>query len=199
MQTGFANTLAEQLSTLGTMQTQAGETQEILSVLTDSGAALTDQIKAFEAIKASLVGNTDALEAFQDQYAQYKVFADMSDDVLNFIDKAKLSIDDLNELYAGWKKIQKAGVDITQEEYQSLFPVLMETLASTDGDIAYATEQVFGSYLSEFERGSEEWNKAYNSFINSFGDLVAVGILNMGQNIDALQNTVDNFYEKARE
>lgn len=156
MQNGFAKVLADQLSTLGTIQTQAGETQNILSVLTDSGSALTDQVKAFEAIEKSLADNTEALKVFQDQYAQYKVFADMSDDVLNFIDKAKLSIDDINELYAGWKKIQKAGVNITQEQYETLFPALMEVLAATDGDIAYATEQVFGEYLNQFEYGSEQ-------------------------------------------
>lgn len=197
MQTGYAAKLATVLSSLQKIKTAHGEIG-VAEILTDDNAALTDRVKAFESISEALQSNKEALDAFQKQYGQYKVFADMGEDVLNFVDKAKLSIDDLNELYAGWKNIQKAGVDITKEQYESLFPTLMKTLAATDGDIAYATEQVFREYLNQFEYGSKEWNKAYNAFINSFGDLVAVGVLNMGQNIDALKNTVDNFYDKAR-
>ena len=197
MQTGYAAKLATVLSSLQKIKTAHGEIG-VAEILTDDNAALTDRVKAFDSISEALQSNKEALDAFQKQYGQYKVFADMGEDVLNFVDKAKLSIDDLNELYAGWKNIQKAGVDITKEQYESLFPTLMKTLAVTDGDIAYATEQVFREYLNQFEYGSKEWNKAYNAFINSFGDLVAVGVLNMGQNIDALKNTVDNFYDKAR-
>jgi hypothetical protein len=35
--------------------------------------------------------------------------------------------------------------------------------------------------------------------VKSFSNLVSVGMLNMGQNITKLKNTVNGFYEKAAE
>ena len=55
-----------------------------------------------------------------------------------------------------------------------------------------ATEMIFGEYL-------DESGKAMIAFIEAYGDLVAVGILNMGQNMDKLQKSINNFYEKALE
>jgi DNA repair exonuclease SbcCD ATPase subunit len=51
---------------------------------------------------------------------------------------------------------------------------------------------VFGEYLD----GTE---KTMNAFISAYGDLVQVGILNMGQNMDKVRNSINNFYEKALE
>ena len=68
----------------------------------------------------------------------------------------------------------------------------METLASTQGDVLTATKEVFGEYLD----GSEE---TLNAFIAAYGDLVQVGILNMGQNMDKVKNSINSFYEKALE
>ena len=55
-----------------------------------------------------------------------------------------------------------------------------------------ATELIFGEYLDDSE-------DALNAFIEAYGDLVQVGILNMGQNIDKVKNSINNFYEKALE
>ena len=68
----------------------------------------------------------------------------------------------------------------------------METLAATQGDVLTATKEVFGEYLD----GSEE---TLNAFIAAYGDLVQVGILNMGQNMDKVRNSINSFYEKALE
>lgn len=63
-------------------------------------------------------------------------------------------------------------------------------LAETQGDALAATKAVFGDYLD----GSEE---TLNAFIAAYGDLVQVGILNMGQNMEKTQNSINKFYETA--
>lgn len=68
----------------------------------------------------------------------------------------------------------------------------MEALAATQGDVLSATKQIFGDYLDDSEG-------ALDAFISAYGDLVQVGILNMGQNMDRVKNSINNFYEKAIE
>ena len=63
-------------------------------------------------------------------------------------------------------------------------------LAETQGDALAATKAVFGDYLD----GSEE---TLNAFIAAYGDLVQIGILNMGQNMEKTQNSINKFYETA--
>jgi hypothetical protein len=38
-----------------------------------------------------------------------------------------------------------------------------------------------------------------NYFLNAYADIVEVGILDMGQNIDKIRNSINGFYEKALE
>ena len=54
------------------------------------------------------------------------------------------------------------------------------------------TKLIFGEHLQDSE-------DALNAFIEAYGDLIQVGILNMGQNIDKVKNSINNFYEKALE
>ena len=68
----------------------------------------------------------------------------------------------------------------------------MEALAATQGDVLAATKSIFGEYLDDSE-------DALNAFVSAYGDLVQVGILNMGQNMDKVKNSINNFYEKALE
>ena len=68
----------------------------------------------------------------------------------------------------------------------------MEMLATTQGDVLAATKAVFGEYLDDSE-------DALNAFIKAYGDLVQVGVLNMGQNMDKVKNSINNFYDKALE
>ena len=51
---------------------------------------------------------------------------------------------------------------------------------------------IFGEYLDDNE-------DALNAFIKAYGDLVSIGILNMGQNMDKTKNSITTFYEKALE
>ena len=164
----------------------------ISEVLTSDDYELKDKVKAYEDAQKALsaLGDTAALEAFNDAFIQYDKFSDYEDYVLDFIDEVGLSIDEVSELYESWKKLQKAGVKITQEQFEERFDTYLTALADTQGDVLTATQMVFGQFLDDSE-------DALNAFISAYGDLVQVGILNMGQNMDKVQNSINNFYEKS--
>ena len=193
----YSETLAKTLSQLEDIKTSTNEYASANEILTSDDYALKDRVKAYQQVAQALRDDEEALKAFTDTYSQYEVFAKMGDDVLDFIEKVGLSIDDINDLYAAAEKLRKAGVAITDQDYQSRFDDLLEALADSNGDIATAIETVFGDYLSQFQKGTKEYMDAYNAFINAYADLTAVGMLNMGQNLEALKNQVNNFYEKA--
>lgn len=193
----YSETLAITLSQLEDIKTATNEYASANKILTSDDYTLKDRVAAYEQVAQALRDDEEALKAFTDTYSQYEVFAKMGDDVLDFIEKVGLSIDDINDLYAAAEKLRKAGVAITDQDYQSRFDDLLEALADSNGDIATAIETVFGDYLSQFQKGTKEYMDAYNAFINAYADLTAVGMLNMGQNLEALKNQVNNFYEKA--
>ena len=83
-------------------------------------------------------------------------------------------------------------MDISEQEFKDRFESYMEALADTQGDILTATQMVFGDFLD----GSE---KNLNAFITAYGDLVQQGVLNIGQQMDKIKNTVNSFYEKSIE
>ena len=193
----YSETLAKTLSQLEDIKTSTNEYASANEILTSDDYALKDRVKAYQQVAQALRDDEEALKAFTDTYSQYEIFAKMSDDVLDFIEKVGLSIDDINDLYTAAEKLRKAGVAITDQDYQSRFDDLLNALADSNGDIATAIETVFGDYLSQFQKGTEDYIDAYNAFINAYADLTAVGMLNMGQNLEALKNQVNNFYEKA--
>jgi regulator of replication initiation timing len=193
----YSETLAKTLSQLEDIKTSTNEYASANEILTSDDYALKDRVKAYEQVAQALRGDEEAFKAFTDTYSQYEIFAKMGDDVLDFIEKVGLSIDDINDLYTAAEKLRKAGIDITDQDYQSRFDDLLQTLADSNGDIATAIETVFGDYLAQFQKGTEDYIDAYNAFINAYADLTAVGMLNMGQNLEALKNQVNNFYEKA--
>lgn len=193
----YSETLATILSQLDDIKTSGGTYSSVAEILTSDDYTLKDRVKAYQQTIQALKGNEDALKAFSDTYSAYEVFAKMGDDVLDFIEKAGLSIDDINELYTAVEKLRQAGIDITDQDYQSRFNDFLRTLADSNGDIATTIETVFGDYLAQFQKGTEEYIDAYNAFINAYADLTAVGMLNMGQNLEALKNQINNFYEKA--
>ena len=117
----------------------------------------------------------------------------MSDDLLDFIEATSLSIDQLNELYAGYSKLQKAGVAITKDQYQK---ALEETMLDLDSNLSNFKEVVamhFGDMIAEGDDFAEQWN----AIVSAIGDTFATGILDMGQNMEKFQNTINSFYEKS--
>lgn len=81
------------------IKTEDGEIAAF-SVLNSSDYSLKEQVEAYEAIQDSLKGDTEALNAFNETYSQYETFQKMGDDVLDFIDKVDLTIDEINELWS---------------------------------------------------------------------------------------------------
>ena len=67
----------------------------------------------------------------------------MDDSILNFIDTMGLSIDEINELYAGYKDLQKAGIEITKEEYEGKMNSVMSQL---DGDLNHFDEIIQANF-----------------------------------------------------
>ena len=171
-----------------------GEMEEvnITKILTTDDYGLVDQVKAYkEASNAiSALGDEAAMAAFETNFIQYERFTEYSEYTLSFIDSIGLSIDKLNTLYSSWETLQKKGVEISEEVFESRFDEYITVLSQTQGDVLSATQTVFGDYLD----GSEE---TLNAFIAAYGDLVQVGVLNMGQNMDKINNTINGFYEKA--
>lgn len=92
--------------------------------------------------------------------------------------------------------MQKAGLDISQDEYESRFSSFLQNLAQTGGDIKSTIQTVFGDILSQFDEGTEDYINAFNTLVNVFGNTVSVGLLDMGQNMDSFTNTISNFYDK---
>lgn len=171
-------------------------TLNVGSILNSDDYSLKDQVEAFEKTRDALLKEygsaSEEFKAFSETFSQYEFFTQLEGDALDFIDSIGMSINELNDLYGAWEKLQKRGVNISQEEWEGNFELYLETLAATQGDVLAATELIFGEYLDDSE-------DALNAFIEAYGDLVQVGILNMGQNIDKVKNSINNFYEKALE
>jgi hypothetical protein len=72
---------------------------------------------------------------------------------------------------------------------------LLPTLAASGNDIGTTIDLVFGKYLSSVK----DYEQTYNAIVNSFSQIIGQGMLNMGQSITKLKNTVNSFYEKATE
>lgn len=171
-------------------------TLNVGSILNSDDYSLKDQIEAFEKTRDALLKEygsaSEEFKAFSETFSQYEFFIQLEEDALDFVDSVGMSINELNDLYGAWEKLQKRGVQISQQDWEDNFELYLETLAATQGDVLAATELIFGEYLDDSE-------DALNAFIEAYGDLVQVGILNMGQNMDKVKNSINNFYEKALE
>lgn len=170
-----------------------GVNTKLTEVLESDDFNLKDKVEAFKQMRTELSGSGEALESFTELYSQYEVFEQMGDDVLDFIDKTGITIDEINKLYNGYESLQKVGMNITKEEYQARFQDYLQALARFEGDVERATHEVFDDLLST----ADDYTKAWNQLITNFGNIVEVGVLNMGQNIDKLKNQVNSIYETA--
>lgn len=96
----------------------------------------------------------------------------------------------------GWKKLQKAGIAMTEAEYKALFTSsdgILATLQQTGGNVAATIDAVFGDYID----GLEGYADKYNQILDIFAETMAVGMSNMGQNIEKVGNSINSVYEKA--
>lgn len=183
---------------LASVQIQINGAQlQAASLLNSADATLTEQVQAYSAILSSLEGAERA--AFESYYTQFNGLIDLASanqEVLNYIDESKLTIDKINEFYAQREKLAKAGLQYTEDQWHSMFvEQIMPSLAETNGDIAAVIDSVFSTQLSALDESLD----AYNAIVKAFGDLVEVGILNMGQNLESLYKSINNLYTTASE
>ena len=172
-----------------------GESKKVLStdILGSDSYTISQKVEAYKQMADALKNNKEALQALQTAYSEYEVFSVMGADVLETVENLGLTVEKTNELYDSlFKILQENGVGIGREEYQKLFTKdLLGVLSDTGGNISKTIDYVFGSYLTSVA--------AYNDIVTSFSNIIGVGMLNMGQNIEKLGNTVSSFYEKASE
>lgn len=174
-------------------------TESIAEVLTTEDYSLKDRVEAYEETKRVLNDNKDALEAFSAAYQQYEVFAQMDDQVLEFIDSANISIDKLNNFYTAYEKLNKFGLNISKEDFQqNLFPQILEDFAN-GGSVSNIIDNYFGVYLQGLNQTTDEYKKAYDAIVNIMDLMLGESILNIGQNMTKIRNTIDSFYTKASE
>lgn len=109
------------------------------------------------------------------------------------MEATKMSIDEVNNLYSGYKKLNKAGMEVTKEEYRG---ALNKALAQLDGDLGNLNE-VIQNHFSQFIRDGENFEEDWNAIIAAIGDSFATSALDMGQQIESFGNTINKFYETA--
>ena len=108
------------------------------------------------------------------------MFAEFSNEALDYMDHLGANIDGINELA---KAIQKTGVNAAMSA--QMIGALFEELEH-GSDLASTITDLFGS---------ENFDAILNAYDKAFGTT----ILNMGQNVDKFRNTVNSFYEKSKE
>lgn len=108
----------------------------------------------------------------------------MSENALQYIDQLGASIADINDLSAA---IQKLGYSVADSAtlLEEMFQLLEQ-----GADLSYVISSLF-----HVAAGSEAYNKILNAFDTAFGTT----LLNMGQNVDKLNNSIDSLYAKASE
>lgn len=157
------------------------DTTGVTGVLTSDDYSLIDKIDAYRQALATLTPEMqDNLKVI---YSDLEVFSQFNQTALEFISTSGMSIDSINAI---GKAIQKLGY--TTEESTDKMEQLFQTIE--DGEsIQDAIYQVFGELDDE----------TYTKFVNAYSKAMGTGVLNMGQNIESLKNTINSFYEKAME
>lgn len=198
---GNGDRIAEFTRKIAEANVQIGNaTLNIAEVLGNKDYSLREQVEAFKAAKDYLGEYSLEYKSLVATYHEFAYFSEVNADILDFLESVNMTTQELNDFYASWKNLQKAGWEISQEEWESNFEGMLQLLADTNGDInqvinTYYSEQV--AQLRELYRDDEKFYKAYDVLINSFANAVEVGVLNMGQNLDKFANAINNFYDKA--
>lgn len=177
-----------------------GELQDISTaeILTSDDYGIRDKVRAFNELKQELGESSDEYELLAAAYKDYETFAKMGDDVLKMVEYLELSIDDINQLGKSYKTLKSYGLEMTEEAFKESITGahgVLATLEATGGDVESTVKQVFGAALS----AADNYEKTYNAIVNSLSSVLSRGMLNMGQDVTKLKNTVNGFYEKATE
>lgn len=122
----------------------------------------------------------------------------MGDDVLKMVEYLELSIEDINQLGKSYKTLKSYGLEMSEDAFKNSITGaggVLDTLTKTGGDVEATIKKVFGAALAS----ADSYEKTYNAIINSLSNVLSRGMLNMGQDVTKLKNTINGFYEKATE
>lgn len=177
------NKLVKTLNNLETTYTSLNgvDTTGVAGVLTSDDYSIIDKIDAYRQALSAL--SPELQENLKLIYSDLEVFSHFNESALEFIDTNSVSIENINSIA---KAIQSIGysADESADKIEQLFQSLQD-----GGDIQSAIYDVFGQVD----------NKTYTKLINAYSSAMGTGVLNMGQNIETLKNTINSFYEKAME
>jgi hypothetical protein len=162
-------------------------------IFMDESQTITDRIKAYEELEIALQGDVAALKALHEAYADWEDLSNLPDGVVKFMETTKMSVDEVNNLYSGYKKLNKAGMEVTRDEYRK---ALNKTLSQLDGELGNLN-QVIQNHFSQFIRDGKNFKKDWNTIISAIGDSFATSALDMGQQMESFGNTINKFYETA--
>lgn len=175
--------LVDSLNSLSTTYTSLSDSSvkgTAAEVLTSDDYSIVDKVNAYKDAISSL--DNEMAKILETTYSDIAVFAEFDKTVLDFIDKKNFTTDGINSV---GKAIQELGYNTAQstQMIQLLFGAINNGLS-----IREAIYSVFGRGLSDED---------YNTILKSYSDAIGTGVLNMGQNIQTLKNTISSFYETA--
>ena len=175
--------LVDSLNSLSTTYTSLSDSSvkgTAAEVLTSDDYSIVDKVNAYKDAMASL--DSEMAKILETTYSDIAVFAEFDTTVLDFINRKNFTVDGINSV---GKAIQELGYDTIQstQMIQLLFDSINSGLSIQD-----AIYNTFGRGLS---------NTDYNNILKAYSDAIGTGVLNMGQNIQSLKNTINSFYETA--
>ena len=175
--------LTDSLNSLSTTYTSLSDstvTGTAAEVLTSDNYSIIDKINAYKEALASL--DSEMAQVLQTTYSDIAIFAEFDQTVIDFISKKNFTADGINNINSA---IRKLGYDATQsaDMIQLLFSTINSGLSIQD-----SIYSVFGKGLSDQD---------YNSILKAYSESIGTGVLNMGQNIQTLKNSINSFYETA--
>ena len=155
---------------------------EAANILQSDDHTITERVAAFKNLHNAILslGDTDITNAFEKINKEWVTFAKMSLNALDYIDAIGADINGINELASAIQKIGYSA-DSSAKLLETMFDRLQQGY-----DLSSVIQEMFGS-------------KNYDTILNAYDKAFGTTILNMGQNIDKFKNTVNSFYEKAKD
>lgn len=175
--------LTDSLNSLSTTYTSLSDSNikgTAAEVLTSDDYSVIDKVKAYREAIASV--DSEIATLFTTVYSDIAIFAQFDDAILNFIDNKGFTTEGINAIGSA---IQNLGY--TTEQTASMIQLLFSSINS-GLSIQDAIYNTFGKGLSDTD---------YNNILKAYSDAIGTGVLNMGQNIQSLKNTINSFYETA--
>ena len=180
--------IANIISSLGKMNVEVdGKTEsvDVAQVLASDNYSLKDQVAAFKEIASHLSGAS--LDAFRLGYQSIWDFSrQFNDSLLTTIEELGITGDEINSIAEAMRKIGVEEDDI------------LNKLGGLISKVGYGMElntAITTTFAQELAAAGNEAEDLYKTILNAYTTATGLGIGNMGQNIDKLQNQIHSFYE----